>query len=254
MRAGVNAVSYIPMQTSIIYGPIASKRLRRSLGVNLSPVDKKVCTFNCVYCHYGPTHVGQYELPAAEEVVAALEKSLEERPLIDYITFAGNGEPTMHPDFLEIVRAVRSVRDRLSAGTPVALLSNSTQLGRSDVVEAAGLIDFPVFKLDAGNGATLHDVNRPVVPLEVGEIIEWLCRLSSPIIQTVVLGGRADTSGGASLQSWFDAVGRIRPRLIQLYSPDRPIVSQEVVPVPVERLRQIARYVKDSLGFDARVF
>jgi wyosine [tRNA(Phe)-imidazoG37] synthetase (radical SAM superfamily) len=247
-------MSYIPMQKGIIYGPIASKRLRRSLGVNLLPVDKKVCTFNCVYCHYGPTHVGQYELPSAEEVVSALEEYLQERPLIDYITFAGNGEPTLHPDFLEIVKAVRSVRDRLSAGTPIALLSNSTQLDRSDIVEAAGLIDFPAFKLDAGDGDTLHAVNRPVASLEIEEVIEWLCRLPSPIIQTVVLGGKADTSGGPALQSWFDAIGRIRPRLIQLYSPDRPIVSQEVVPVPPERLRQIGRYVKDSLGFDARVF
>jgi wyosine [tRNA(Phe)-imidazoG37] synthetase (radical SAM superfamily) len=247
-------VSYIPMQKSIIYGPIASKRLRRSLGVNLSPIDKKVCTFNCVYCHYGPTHVGQYELPAAEDVVSALEERLKERPIIDYITFAGNGEPTLHPDFLEIVRAVRRVRDRFLAGTPIALLSNSTQLGRSDVVEAAGLIDFPVFKLDAGDGATLHDVNRPVAPTEIEEIVDWLCRLHSPAIQTVVLGGRADTSGGTALESWLDAVGRIRPRLIQLYSPDRPIVSQEVVPVPAERLRQIARYVRDSMGLDARVF
>lgn len=250
----MNGMSYIPMQKSIIYGPIASKRLRRSLGVNLLPIDKKVCTFNCVYCHYGPTHVGQYELPKVEQVVTALEHALRERPIIDYITFAGNGEPTIHPDFLEIVKAVRSVRDRLSPGTPTALLSNSTQLGRSDVVEAAGLVDFPVFKLDAGDGATLHDVNRPVVTLEAGEIVDWLCRLSSPTIQTVVLAGRTDTSGGTALQSWFEAVGRIRPRLVQLYSPDRPIVSQEVVPVPEDRLRQIARYVRDSMGFDARVF
>ena len=96
-------MTYIPMQKGFVYGPVSSKRLRRSLGVNLSPTDKKVCTFNCFYCHYGPTHVGRYELPTVDEVANALEGRLKERPLVDYITFAGNGEPT---DFFNLASAL----------------------------------------------------------------------------------------------------------------------------------------------------
>jgi len=247
-------MSYIPMQKGFVYGPIASKRLRRSLGINLSPTDRKVCTFNCIYCHYGPTHVGQYELPAVEDVISALEERLKERPLIDYITFAGNGEPTMHPEFLEIVKAVRLVRDRLSAGTPIALLSNSTQLGRGDILEAAGMIDFPIFKLDAGDNAALHDVNRPVAPIEIDEIVENLRRLSSPCIQTVMVAGKVSTSEGLFFDNWLQAIGKIRPRMIQLYTPDRPIVSEDILPVGAERLEQIARYIRHKMAFEARAF
>jgi wyosine [tRNA(Phe)-imidazoG37] synthetase (radical SAM superfamily) len=242
------------MQKGFVYGPVASKRLRRSLGINLSPTDKKVCTFNCIYCHYGPTHVGQYEFPALEDIITALEERLRERPLIDYITFAGNGEPTMHPEFLEIVKAVRQVRGSYSPGTPIGLLSNSTQLGRSDVREAAGLIDFPVFKLDAGNSTALHDINRPLAPIEFEDIVKWLCRLPSPTIQTVMVAGKVNTSEGQHFESWLQAIGKIRPRKIQLYSPDRPIISEDIVPVPAERLEQIARYIRHKMAFDARAF
>lgn len=251
---GALTVSFIPMQKSIVYGPVASKRFRHSLGVNLSPTDKKVCTFNCVYCHYGPTHVGRYELPGVGEVVQALEVRLRERPLIDYITFAGNGEPTMHPEFLEIVKAVRAVRDRLSASAPIALLSNSTQLGRDDVLQAAGLIDLPVFKLDAGNDTALHDVNRPVASVEMEDIVDRLCRLGAPNIQAVMVDGRVSTAQGPLLDSWLQAIGRIRPRMIQLYSPDKPIVSADIMPVPQKRLEEIARYIRQKMGFEARAF
>ena len=247
-------MSFIPMQKGFVYGPIASKRFRRSLGVNLSPVDRKVCTFNCIYCHYGPTYVGQYELPSVGEVARTLEEKLSERPLIDYITFAGNGEPTMHPEFLEIVKAVRSVRDRMASGTPIALLSNSTQLGRGDVVEAVGLVDFPVFKLDAGDSAALYDVNRPVAHIEAGEIVDMLCSLNSPNVQTVMVDGRVKTCEGPAFENWLQAIGRIRPRLIQLYTPDRPIVSEEIIPVSKERLEKTARDIRRKMGFEARAF
>jgi wyosine [tRNA(Phe)-imidazoG37] synthetase (radical SAM superfamily) len=242
------------MQKSFVYGPIASKRLRRSLGVNLSPTDRKVCTFNCIYCHYGPTHVGQYELPQVEEVITALEQRLKERPLIDYITFAGNGEPTLHPEFLEIVKAVRAVRDSLSPGTPIALLSNSTQLGRGDVLEAVKLIDFPIFKLDAGDSTALHDVNRPVARIEFDEIVNSLQGLSSPTIQTVMVSGRVSTHEGLAFDNWLQTIGKIRPRLVQLYSPDRPIVSKDITPVPPQRMEEIARYLRHRMALDARAF
>ncbi len=166
----------------------------------------------------------------------------------------GNGEPTMHPQFLEIVQAVRRVRDKLSAGTPIALLSNSTQLTRGDVLEAVELIDFPIFKLDAGDNATLHEVNRPVAPIELDEIVEYLCRLDAPCIQTVMLNGRLRTCEGPPFDSWLQAIGKIRPRLIQLYSPDSPIVSEDIAPVPPERLAAIARDIRRKMGLDARPF
>lgn len=247
-------MTYIPMQKGFVYGPVGSKRLGKSLGVNITPAGRKVCTFNCVYCHYGPTGVGEYEFPPVDEVAGALEARLRTHLEIDYITFAGNGEPTMHPAFLEIVRVVHSLRDRFSAGTPIALLSNSTQLGRLDVTEALKLIDFPILKLDAGDAQTLQSVNRPVHVLDVDEIIERLAALPEVNLQTVMIGGRTTTSEGPVLESWLAALGRIQPRLIQLYSPDAPIEPEGVVPVAVERLKEIACHIQEKLGFDAHAY
>ena len=148
----------LELQKGIIYGPVSSRRLGRSLGINLSPTARKVCSFNCVYCHYGWTKVltsdlSAYidDLPAPKAVEKALEETLRTLdPPPQYITFSGNGEPTLHPDFEEIVDRVRVVRDRTGTQADIAILSNSTGLANQSVLRGLASLDVRIMKLDAG--------------------------------------------------------------------------------------------------------
>jgi wyosine [tRNA(Phe)-imidazoG37] synthetase (radical SAM superfamily) len=234
-------MSYIGLQPGIIYGPVGSKRLGKSLGINILPSDRKVCVFNCVYCHYGPTYVGNYRLPTPDDVEDALKARLRKKEKIDYITFAGNGEPTLHPQFLEITRMVKDVRDSLAPGVPIALLSNSTFLGDRDVVAALENIDLPIFKLDAGESETFNAVNRPVRLIELEPVIENLSKIKNVIIQTVFLDGRIKNYCGYPFEKWLEAMARISPKQVQIYSPDNPIPEEDVVPLGLEKLRGIAK-------------
>ena len=123
-------MAMLPLQSDIIYGPINSRRLGRSLGINLLPPSHKVCSFDCVYCHYGRTQVKTLypqagQLPGVEEVLQAIQEGLQAHPDIDYLTFSGNGEATLHPQFLEIVAGVRRLRDQLRPDVKLTILSNS---------------------------------------------------------------------------------------------------------------------------------
>ena len=153
----------LKMQKGIIYGPVNSRRYGKSLGINLMPTEKKLCSFNCVYCHYGTTkrctmNIEQYkdELPELDKVVNTLERKLKTDLELDLITFSGNGEPTLYPQFGELVKAVVELRGKYRPNAKVALLSNSTGLIYDDVVESLDMIDLPILKLDAGNEDTFR--------------------------------------------------------------------------------------------------
>ena len=159
----------LPLQDDILYGPIYSRRLGRSLGINLLPTTYKLCSFNCLYCHYGWTDAHTLDvkahaadLPAAETVVERLRIALRSLLDFDCLTFSGNGEPTLHPQFAEIVDQVVHLRDQYRPDVRLALLSNSTGLLLSGVRECIHRIDLPVFKLDAGTAQTFRKVNRPL--------------------------------------------------------------------------------------------
>ena len=164
---------------SIVYGPIRSRRLGVSLGVNLMPTTAKLCSFDCVYCECGWNQpVSHPELPTREQVREALASSLiaqsPDNP-IDVITFSGNGEPTMHPDFLGIIQDTCALRDQYCPNAKVSVLSNSTQLGRQDVVEALRLCDNRILKLDSAIDATMRLIDQPVNhQLTVAQVMEWL--------------------------------------------------------------------------------
>ncbi|MFH1421171.1 MAG: radical SAM protein [Planctomycetota bacterium] len=244
-------MSYINLQPVIVYGPVGSKRLKKSLGINLLPADKKVCTFNCIYCHYGPTYVGKYQLPTPQAIESALKERISNNEEFDYITFAGNGEPTLHPQFLEISEIVKDLRDTLAPNVPIALISNSTFLWKNEVIEALNNIDLPILKLDAGDEETFNLVNRPVNMLEVKQIIENLSAIKNCIIQTVFLEGRVKNYCGNSFEKWLDAMVKISPKLIQIYSPDNPMPEENIIPLEIEKLREIAETI--SISIDAEV-
>lgn len=251
----------LSLQAGIIYGPVNSRRLGPSLGINLMPVHYKLCSFNCVYCHYGWTerhtlHVGEClpDLPAAGEVIQAVGRAALSPLDFDFFTFSGNGEPTLHPNFAELLDEVVRIRDRHRPRAKVALLSNSSGLLYSEVRSCAAKIDLPIFKLDAGNEATFHAVNRPAQGIAFARIVDLLASLEGIHIQTVLVEGAPSNVVDAELEAYFHHLRRIKPREVHLYSIDRPVPDGNISLVSPERLEQIARRGEEETGVSIRPF
>jgi len=248
-------MSILLPQKDIIYGPVSSRRLGRSLGINISSTHKKICSFDCVYCQYGRT--GAYnlkELPSIDEVITKVEKALSVHPELDYITFSGNGEPTMHPNFKEIAEGVRKLRDRLLPNIPIALLTNSSFITEKRIQEALEFIDYPIFKLDAGDEQTFKSINRPLTNVSIEQIIDTLADFDSTVTQTLFVDGNYQNSKGNSLQRWLEAISRIKPNEVQIYSIDRKPAEEEVKICPRSVLNSIAEIVKNELGIKIKVY
>ena len=233
---------------NIIYGPIKSRRLGTSLGVELMPLDHKLCTFNCVYCECGWNEsVKQPKLPSREEVRAALEAKLKENLPLDVITFSGNGEPTLHPDFLGIIKDTISLRDKYCPKAKVSVLSNSTQLGRPDVVKALRLCDNRILKLDAATDEMMRRIDLPVNEhLDVATIIDWLKQFNGDfILQTCFLKGMhngliLDNTTSEELSAWYQVVDELHPKQIMIYVIDRKTPEEHLEKIPREKMESIA--------------
>lgn len=229
----------LPLETGIIYGPLFSRRLGLSLGVNLLPATLKICSFDCIYCHYGLTDrdaVAQdSDFPDPEQVYLAVEKVLQGSERFDTLTFSGNGEPTLHPHFLEIITQVRHLRDRLRPGVTLSLYSNASTVNQPSIRQALHLFDNPILKLDAGDPLTFEKINRPLHGLGLDDIITGLKDVPDLIIQSLFVGGVVNNSNPRALHTWQAALADIRPEKVQLYSCDYP--------VPVEGVERILPYV-----------
>ena len=236
----------------IAYGPIHSRRLGISLGMEIMPLAHKLCTFNCVYCECGWNEPVKHPvLPTREEVKAALEKKLQalqqEGIVPDVITFSGNGEPTLHPDFIGIIRDTCALRDRYCPKAKVSVLSNSTQLGRKDVVEALWLCDNRILKLDAGTDKMMKRIDLPVnEKLTVAQLIEWLQQFKGDFtLQTCFLRGEhngqvIDNTTPEELQAWYEAVEVLRPKQIMIYVIDRKTPEEHLQKISPDEMERIA--------------
>jgi wyosine [tRNA(Phe)-imidazoG37] synthetase (radical SAM superfamily) len=250
------------LQKGIIYGPVDSRRLGRSLGINLSPVAYKVCSFNCVYCHYGwtrdvETDLSAYaaDLPTVEAVGEALEKALRDlSPPPAYITFSGNGEPTLHPDFCEIVDTVIRVKRKCGADAKLAILSNSTAVGDARVRGALGKLDVRIMKLDAGTKEAFERINRPAPGVSLDEIVEGLKLLDDITLQSVFVDGEVTNAGEEDVEAWLKAVREIAPASMQVYSLENAPAMSTLVGVPMERLREITEQVRQALDTDVEAY
>ncbi|MCX8014725.1 MAG: hypothetical protein N2748_01780 [candidate division WOR-3 bacterium] len=244
-------MTVLPLQKGIIYGPVNSKRLGRSLGINLLPTTKKICSFDCIYCHYGKTTVktltpNSSDLPTAEQVKTAIELALKSPLEIDALTFSGNGEPMLHPDFPKIVTIAKELKDRYRPQIPLNLLSNSSYLVKSLAIDSLSLIDNRIFKLDCADQETFQLINNPVDGLNIIEIINRLEELSRvlPItIQTVFIDGAIKNYQGEIFNYWLKAIIQIKPQKIQIYSTDRPVANQQVQMVSDEKLNELAELI-----------
>ena len=241
--------------SSIIYGPIRSRRLGVSLGVNLMPTDAKLCTFDCVYCECGWNQpVSHPQLPTREEVRESLHSQLStlNSPL-DVITFSGNGEPTLHPEFLGIIQDTCALRDQYCPGAKISVLSNSTQLFREDVVEALRLCDNRILKLDSAITSTMRLIDKPVNPsLTVEQIVERLSVFNGDFtLQTCFLTGEyegriIDNTTPEDLAAWYHAVDYLHPKQVMIYVIDRATPLKTLSKIPFDKMNEIAAPLREK--------
>lgn len=250
---------------NIIFGPIASRRLGRSLGVNLLPVDIKFCNFDCLYCECGWTKVQELHHEHLPESSAIIKRLIEEikklqhaGETIDSITFAGNGEPTLHPQFASIAHDVILVRDLLLPEVELTILSNGTMLHKDEVREAMMRFDNCILKLDAGTEDTFQLINRPLGGVHLEKITDQYAKFRDKLtIQTLFFKGKyhgvqVDNTSEKELSIWLRRIAAIRPKKVMLYSLDRETPTQGLEQINTETLNQIATQVR-KMGIEALV-
>ena len=236
---------------SPIFGPVHSRRLGISLGINLMPADGKVCSFDCIYCECGfnGDHRPKLPRPTREEVAQKLEEKLQqmtaEGQLPDVLTFAGNGEPTCHPHFAEIIGDTIRLRDQYCPKAKVSVLSNSTMIHRQQVHDALMLVDNNILKLDTVDPLYINKVDRPQGTYDVETIIERLKAFNGHvIIQTMFMRGECkgesvDNTGEAYVAPWLEAVKEIAPQQVMIYTIDRETPTQGLLKATHEQLDAI---------------
>lgn len=241
----------------IVFGPVHSRRLGVSLGMNLLPRDGKLCSFNCIYCECGLNEERRTRtrLPTRTEVKKELEQTLAamqaQGQAPDVITFAGNGEPTMHPEFAGIIDDTIALRNRFFPQAKLAVLSNATQLHRPEVVEALGKVEDNILKLDSVLDDRIRQLNVPNSPgFTFAKLLEQLRRFrGNLIIQTMFLQGEidgvlVDNTTEEEIEGWLNALKEIRPRQVMIYTIERE--------TPLKGLRKQPGAVLDALAERAR--
>lgn len=236
----------------IVYGPIHSRRLGCSLGINLLPKHGKICTFDCIYCECGWNKDGRADktLPTKDEAIKAIENGLrsckEKGVTIDTITFSGNGEPTLHPDFGQIIDATLSLRNQIFPSAKVSVLSNATQLGREGVKEALSKVDNAILKIDSADENLAQTIDNPACKYSVASVIEQLEWFKGHfVLQTMFLKGevdgrKIDCSDPCFAEKWIEMVLKLRPREVMMYTLDRVPPLATLEKVSVERMNEIA--------------
>ncbi len=245
------------LQSAAVYGPVASRRFGRSLGINLLPDSFKLCSFDCVYCQYKDVP-GNAKFRSFEELYAQLSSDLEavrnSGAAIDWLMLSGNGEPTLHPEFPDIVDGLLTLRDLFFRDASLGVLSNSSTCHKSEIKEALLKLDGRFMKLDAGSLSLFHRINRPVSDRLWGDVVQGLCGLGSVTIQSMFVKGLVDNTGEADLEDWIDAVGCIRPNEVQIYTVDRTPKDEGVLPVGADELNRISNKLFDITGVRSYVY
>lgn len=236
----------LDLKSEIIYGPVSSRRLGRSLGVNVLPSGRKVCTFDCLYCQYGrfraidTGEIAAFDFPGVDDILGALEQALKTLdPPTSYITFSGNGEATLHPGFRELVEGVRELRDRWSPASKTAILSNSTTVNDPAVRRALAMLDVRIMKLDAGTEEMLAHYNRPPSSITLKETVEGLTELEDVTIQSLFTGGPKGNFAPEHVSAWVEQVGTIAPVFVQIYTLDRASPTKSLLPLDKSELLHI---------------
>jgi len=247
----------------IIFGPVQSRRLGISLGVNLLPTDAKICSYNCIYCECGfNTSMREAPIPSRKQVAQLLEVKLvemkaEQKPL-DVITFAGNGEPTLHPEFDKIIDDTIELRDKYYPETKISVLSNSSRIDKPKVFDALLKVDNNILKFDSAIERSYQIIDQPMdkgKKISVDWLIEHLKKFDGQlIIQTMFLRGeykgeKFDNTTPEEVAAWLDALERIKPKQVMIYSLDRAAPVDSLEKIPSTELNSIAEKARER-GFD----
>ena len=248
------------MREDFVFGPIRSRRLGSSLGINLLPRNGKICNFDCIYCECGWNRDGMEDrvLPSPEDLrrdlTAKLRQCRAEGTPIDSITFAGDGEPTLHPDFPEIVDITIALRDEYYPEARISVLSNATRIGRDEVFQALRKTDNPILKIDAPTDELAARINRPQCDYSVSQVVEDLRRFAGDfVLQTMFLRGPDfDSSAPEVLDGWMRIVRELRPREIMVYTIDRETPMKGLEKISAAEMEQMVRPLTDE-GFRIQI-
>ncbi len=244
----------------IVFGPIHSRRLGASLGINLLPPVGKLCNFDCIYCECGWNRDGRSEgrFPDLETYRQALswklQKAHAEGTLIDSITFSGNGEPTLHPQFPEIIDITIDLRDRYYPEAKISVLSNATRVNDYAVREALMKVDNPIMKIDASTDGRIALINQPSGHYRLSEIVEGLLKFNGNfILQTMFLDSPAfSTADPDNLEGWYGLVRKLKPRELMVYTLDRETPQKNLVKYTVERMEELVAPLREE-GFKIQI-
>jgi len=255
----------LPLQSKIIYGPVRSRRLGSSLGINLLPAGYKLCSFNCLYCQYGrtlkPTFSPTYQLQdmpkpelVAAELELALRRLLRDELSIDSITISGNGEPTLYPQLAVVIDSAKRLRDRYLPRARIAILSNSSTVGMPHVRASLDGLDLKIMKLDAGTEELFRRLNHPASSISLGKVVAGLKQLRKVILQSLFVQGRVTNSDADAVAAWVEKVAEIQPLSVQVYTLDRAPADKRIQRVGRSTLEWIAAQVRSRAGAPADVF
>ena len=245
----------------IVFGPVHSRRLGVSLGINLLPTDCKYCNFDCIYCECGRNTPltrrgagGRGQIPSRQEIYTALERKLtlmqQSGQLPDAITFAGNGEPTIHHAFAGIIDDTVALRDRYAPQSKISVLTNATMLHRKKVADALQKTDMPILKLDSAFDATIELLNQPAKKIIASQLVEQLqsfgnqCIVQTMFVRGTYCGKTVDNTTPAELEAWERAILSIRPAQAMIYTIARDTPTETLCKISGEKLRQIAATIE----------
>lgn len=244
----------------IVFGPIRSRRLGSSLGVNLLPSKGKLCNFDCVYCECGWNRDGKSDgrFPELKDIEAALEEKMSraaaEGVSVDSITFSGNGEPTIHPAFAQVIDVTLRLRDRYFPQAKVSVLSNATMIGRKDVADALMRVDNPILKIDASSDELVRKINKPAGSYRLAEVVENLRKFEGRfVLQTMFLRSEEfDTASPEALAAWMDIVRELKPREVMVYTIDRETPDKSLGKYTVDEMKAFVQPLVDE-GFEIQI-
>lgn len=249
------------LREETVFGPIHSRRLGNSLGINLLPENGKLCNFDCIYCECGWNRDGTEDraLPAAAKVRHDLEAKLTFLKAgnvpVDSITFSGDGEPTLNPEFPQIINDTLALRDKYYPSAKVSVLSNATRVHIPEIFEALKKVDNPILKLDGPDNGRIARINHPAPGYDAERVIEALKRFEGDfVLQTMFLrtADGFDSSEPESLAKWMDIVRTLRPREIMVYTIDRPTPEQGLGKFTAEEMRELVKPLSDE-GFKIQI-
>ena len=249
----------------IIFGPVKSRRLGVSLGINLLPNDSKLCNFDCIYCECGRNASNKTEKnffhtrsTVSFHLYNKLKEMKQNSEPLDVITYAGNGEPTMHPDFAEIIEDTINLRNQFFPKVRIAVLSNSTLIGKKKVFEALKKVDENILKIDSAFLETVKLLNNPPPNFKIEKVIEEMQSFKTElIVQTMFVKGSfegksLDNSTEKEVLAWIELIKKVNPSRVMIYTIARDTPSPNLIKVPLERLNEIAKLLEKE-GIKAQV-